>query len=361
VAWPEADVALLCHVSIRSLVWPVVDNSRYERAVEDSGGPSSARGYEFEHFVLEILRRSPEFEFPITAVSPPYGPDGGFDMAAKRSGCMVLIEVKVTTPQTATRIQGAVAQLEAAADRYAEAHGGDRPELILAFPGVLAREKEAMALSARLTIWDGRYLDAEAHRLGIKAPLYLPTPLRASWDENTAHAHDLLAQLQVLAPGTDQWMSYENYCEELLNFLFVPPLKTAIPQSRDEQHINRRDFVLPNYVMDGTFWQFMRSHYEAHYIVVEVKNLTGGPGKREILQAANYLNPHGTGLFSIILARHAMNDTAKWICREQWVQHNKLIIGLDDDDVRQMLVTKMADGDPAELIRQKIEDFRLGI
>ena len=56
-----------------------------------------------------------------------------------------------------------------------------------------------------------------------------------------------------------------------------------------------------------------------------------------------------------------MNDTAKWICREQWVQHNKLVIGLDDDDVQQMLVTKMADGDPAELIRQKIEDFRLGI
>ena len=116
-------------------------------------------------------------------------------MAAKRNGRMVLIEVKVTTPQTATRIQGAMAQLEAAADRYAEAHGGDRPELILAFPGVLSREKEAMTLSASLTIWDGRYLDAEAHRLGIKAPSYLATPLRASWDENTAHAHDLLAQL----------------------------------------------------------------------------------------------------------------------------------------------------------------------
>ena len=245
---------------MRSFVWPVVDGSRYERAVEDSGRLPSARGYEFEHFVLEILRRSPEFELPITAVSPLYGPDGGFDMAAKRNGRVVLIEVKLATPQTATRIQGAVAQLEAAADRYVEAHGGDRPELILAFPGVLSREKEAMALSGRLTIWDGRYLDAKAHLLGIKAPLYLATPLRASWDENTAHAHDLLAQLQALAPGTDQWTSYENYCEELLNFLFVPPLETAIPQSRDEQHINRRDFVLPNYVMDGTFWQFMRSH-----------------------------------------------------------------------------------------------------
>lgn len=178
----------------------------------------SARGYEFEHFVLKILERSPEFEFPSTALSQPYGPDGGFDMAAKRNGRVVLIEVKLTTPQTAKRIHDAVAQLEAAADRYVEAHGGDRPELIMAFPGVLSREKEAIALSGSLTIWDGRYLDAEAHRLGIKAPPYLATPLRASWNENTAHARDLLTRLQALAPGTDQWMLYENYCEELLNF-----------------------------------------------------------------------------------------------------------------------------------------------
>lgn len=49
----------------------------------------------------------------------------------------------------------------------------------------------------------------------------------------------------------------------------------------------------------------MRSHYEAHYIVAEVKSLTRGPGKHEIFKVANYLNPRGTGLFSIILARHA--------------------------------------------------------
>jgi hypothetical protein len=43
------------------------------------------------------------------------------------------------------------------------------------------------------------------------------------------------------------------------------------------------------------------------------------------------------------------------------VQHNKLIVGLDDEDVRQMIETKVAGNDPAELIRQKIEDVRLGI
>jgi hypothetical protein len=90
----------------------------------------------------------------------------------------------------------------------------------------------------------------------------------------------------------------------------------------------------------------LRSHYEAHYVVAEVKNLTGRLGKNEILQVANYLNPHGTGLFALIVARKKMDEAARWSCREQWIQHNKLIIGLDDEDVRQMITTKVAGGDP---------------
>jgi hypothetical protein len=46
-----------------------------------------------------------------------------------------------------------------------------------------------------------------------------------------------------------------------------------------------------------------------------------------MLQVANYLNPRGAGLFALILARADLNQTARWICREQWVQHSKLIVG----------------------------------
>lgn len=105
----------------------------------------------------------------------------------------------------------------------------------------------------------------------------------------------------------------------------------------------------------------MRVHYDADYIVAEVKNLRGCPGKDEVLQVANYLNPHGTGLFALVLARRALDETARWICRDQWVQHNKLIVGIHDEDVRQMVETKLTGNDPAELVRQKIEDFRLRI
>jgi len=173
--------------------------------------------------------------------------------------------------------------------------------------------------------------------------------------------YGLASRLAGIRPGTAGWPAYEKYCEDLLSFLFVPPLNPPIPQSRDERHVNRRDYVLPNYAADGGFWQFMRTHYEAHLVVAEVKNLSRGPGKDEILQVANYLNPRGTGLFALILARTDLDQAARWTCREQWVHYSKLIVGLSDEDVVQMVRTKTGGGDPAELVRQKIEDFRLGI
>ena len=55
------------------------------------------------------------------------------------------------------------------------------------------------------------------------------------------------------------------------------------------------------------------------------------------------------------------NASAKWTRREHWVLHDKMIIGLDDEDMQQMLPTKLAGNSPAVLIQQRIEDFLLRI
>jgi hypothetical protein len=232
------------------------------------------------------------------------------------------------------------------------------PRLVLAVPGILPESKRVKAARADLETWDGPYLRGRAEQFGIE----VPPGVAFGGDEVGLDAeHELLSRLAGIQPGNVGWHAYESYCDDLLNFLFVPPLNPPIPQSRDERNVNRRDYILPNYALDGGFWQFMRTHYEAHLVVAEVKNLSRGPGKREILQVANYLNPRGTGLFALVFARRDLDETARWICREQWVQHSKLIVGLNDDDVIQMVRTKVAGNDPAELIRQKIEDFRLKI
>jgi hypothetical protein len=235
---------------------------------------------------------------------------------------------------------------------------------VLAFPGVLAKSKMTRAIRSQLTVWDGPYLRARARQFDIRVPPYVASEDFEAVDvltSESSYTHALLYRLHSIEPGRAGWPAYEKYCEDLLNFLLVPPLNPAIPQSRDDHRANRRDYILPNYALDGGFWQFIRDHYNAYYVVVEAKNLRERPSKREILQVANYLNPHGTGLFALILTRNEPDETARWICREQWVQYNKLIVGINDEDVRQMVETRLAGNDPAELIRQKIEDFRLGI
>ncbi len=63
----------------------------------------------------------------------------------------------------------------------------------------------------------------------------------------------------------------------------------------------------------------------------------------------------------MLLTRQGLNASAKWTRRELRVLHDKIIIGLDDEKVQQMLRTKRARNNRADLIQQRIEDFRLRI
>ena len=152
---------------------------------------------------------------------------------------------------------------------------------------------------------------------------------------------ELAQRLIDINPGRSDAPAYEKWCEDVLNFLFCPPLNPPIVQQRDDIGANRRDLIMPNYATRG-FWHFMRNYYGAAYVVAEAKNATSPVNKLAVLQLANYLSRHGTGLFGMLLTRQGLNASAKWTRREHWVLHDKMIIGLDDEDMQQMLLTKRA-------------------
>ncbi|GAA1805615.1 hypothetical protein GCM10009835_25700 [Planosporangium flavigriseum] len=102
-------------------------------------------------------------------------------------------------------------------------------------------------------------------------------------------------------------------------------------------------------------------HYRADYIVVDAKNLAGGVNKCHVLQICNYMTHHGTGLFGIIVTRKGSDRSADQTRREQWILHNKMLLVLSDEDMTQMFNNKAKGQDPATVIRQKVEDFRLAI
>jgi hypothetical protein len=275
-------------------------------------------------------------------------------------GSVAIIEVKSQMPATGRRLASAADELREYFEAYVRQHGDESSVLrVLAVPGKLTQAGlEFLRTQGVDSVIDGpmirRALDRQDDDVdGLAEPeAEQPTNVRAE-------AHALLGKLERIKPGSDQWQDYQKLCGSMLEFLFCPPLESPIVESRNETGVNRRDIILPNYTLSG-FWAYMRETYSAHYIVADAKNYSESVRKDEILQLANYLSRHGTGLFGLIITRHAGAESARITRREQWFMHDKLIVELTDEDLHQMTTNKLTDRDPTEVLRQRIEDFRLG-
>lgn len=280
-------------------------------------------------------------------------------IATLPSGREAIIEAKSVTPNTQRRLLAVVDQLKNYGESYSKVFPrNEPPELMLAVPGTFsAKHVDFIHANGIDRIIDG--IDLRNAGASVQYPEALAESEETQPQSQRQKSRELLQRLNLTPPGRAEWSTYQALCGDILAFLLCPPLSNPIGEVSNWTRINRRDFVLPNYANRG-FWEYMRVYYNAHYIIVDAKNYVGNVKKKEILQLANYLSEHGAGLFGVITCRNGGDRSAELTRREQWVLHRKLIIILNDDDLRQMISLRTSDADPADLIRQKIEDFRLG-
>lgn len=281
-------------------------------------------------------------------------------VAVRPDGSPVIVELKITTPLTSARLDRVAAQLRSYAEAFAASSGGRAAELVLVVSGSLTPEQVAQLQR------DGvdRVVDGPALR---RAAPSLPWPdavsERRASSESRAAAHEggrsFEEELRDIAPGRSEWPAYQRLVRDILAATLSPPLEQPLDEHRNQSGVNRRDIVFANYAESGG-WKFLRDHYDAHYVVVDAKNYGGGVKKKDVLQIANYLSAHGAGLFGIIVCRTAADRSAEITRREQWVIHRKMILVLNDDDLRTMLALAATGQEPSTVIRQKVEDFRLG-
>ena len=76
-------------------------------------------------------------------------------------------------------------------------------------------------LWSRLEIWDGPYLHYWARKLGIAVPPFVVGGDLHGEEASVGQAeHGLLRRLARIVQGDRAWRAYEEYCQEVLNFLF---------------------------------------------------------------------------------------------------------------------------------------------
>lgn len=235
---------------------------------------------------------------------------------------------------------------------------------ILAVPATLSDKDKSAFNALNIAVWDIAFIaeqfkdEIQTAPISYYKALFLARHARSS---AKTREHQLINNLQECEPGKKDWLVYQKLVGEILECLFTPPLGKPISELSDKSQTNRRDFIMPNYADKG-FWHFMREKYGADYIVIDAKNYTRKVRKPEILQLANYLKPHGAGQFGIIMSRNGGdNSGCEHTIREQWQVHRKLILVLHDEDAKEMLVARLDGREPEDILKQKIEQFRLSM
>jgi hypothetical protein len=269
----------------------------------------------------------------------------------------LLVECK-SSPVAFQNVKDVIAQLK----KYRAAYG--ECQLVFAIPATLDQEAVTSLKDEGIELWDLDFLAAAfSPQLEAAGPGYFRDLLlfRTTRSDLKTEEQKLLDKLKTCRPGRQDWSIYQSLVGDILELLFCPALQRPRTEHFDGTLTNRRDFIFPNYAESG-FCAFVRNRYLADYIVVDAKNYSSEISKEEVLQVANYLKPYGTGLFGMILTRYGPGaDGCMHTLREQWSQHQKMILVLDDKDVEAMLVAKEEGRSPEEIVGKKLEQFRLSM
>jgi len=316
------------------------------------------REIELVQYLIKLLSKNDNFRLPQSDVSLNNGMYRGDIFVEREKGRKwekILIEVKVIPTFTESRLKDVINQLKAY-KQYAKDY-----KLAFAFPGILPDPDNSLLQAENIEVWDINYISSNF----AKEIIITPHPLLQTLFSSSKYiaAHDkLIIDLKAINTGKENkdWSKYQKHIEKVLDYLFGSVLSSPITELSDHFKINRRDFILRNYAENG-FWANIRHRYLADFIVVDAKNYTKKVTKKEVLQISNYLKEHGAGLFGIIVSRNGGDTGYYYTCREIWAMDKKLVLVLNDDDVVKMIMAKATSNNPEEIIRQKIEQFRLSM
>jgi hypothetical protein len=313
----------------------------------------SFREYEFEKYLFELIKLNKSFSHVTTEKIIGKDSRKRIDIYAMSGLDELYIEVRALSFLNSQRISEIIKQLEI----YKKDIGTGK--IVFAFPGVLSDDAKDLFIKKHLVVWDIPAISEKFRKEIPKVthPIF-QTLFRSSRYKQLEK--ELIEKLEATKSGKGEWNIYQKLMNEILGSVFCPPLSNPIYELSDEFKVNRRDFILPNY-SDAGFWAYLRHLYNADFIVIDAKNYSKRVQKKDVLQISNYLKSHGAGLFGIIISRNGGDSSCTHTIKEVWAIQKKLIIVLDDEDIKQMLNLKAAGNNPDDVIKQKIEQFRLSL
>lgn len=321
---------------------------------------SNFDGRKFEDLIFDLLK----YEGFKAQRTPPTR-DGGYDFIAKTENILgssekIIIESKFYKSQKIS--------IDVLRQLYAVASIEKVNKVLLITNSELTNSSRNFLAhsTSNIIVWEGHELIRRLFSYPDLIKKYFPQgnyPNREKSvliDKELQKVQELIKKLDNCPEGKEGWKTYEDICIEVLNYLFVPPLGKPKIQSRRESGIDIRDAIYPNRNSNEN-WKFIRDDYDAKYIVFEFKNYSENGSeidKQVLLQIDDYLKKT-IGRFGIICSKKAPNRSGLEKRKDVFIENNKLILFVSNENLKEMLLRKHKELDPSDVIIDLIDDFNL--
>ena len=184
--------------------------------------------------------------------------------------------------------------------------------------------------------------------------------------EEAVATEELIQRLIDCETGQACSGEYENVCEEILRNLFEANYFNRLTrQHKTKDEHFRMDLIgaLKTHPTseDGMhpLWRMLTEHYNSHFIVFEFKNYKDEIDQNLIYITEKYLFAAALRNVAIIISRKGFSESAKFAAEGCLKEHGKLILGITDKDLVEML--KLKSDKAADYLLEKLEDFLMGI
>ncbi|TCB38810.1 hypothetical protein E0J02_26570 [Rhizobium leguminosarum bv. viciae] len=296
-------------------------------------------------------------------VDPASWQNWGVDIRAVKDTVIVMADVRFThRPMVYPRLLStwvpAIARLDVS--------GARKPVLIVS--GIVSRENEEWITSQfQLEVWDRKKLLEKGDSVGLSEILrafffycdestgpYDPAALlaaRQTIDEffekqdlrvlDKRRGEELFDRLDKLPKGTGAGRSYERLCREILDYLFAGPLVNPIEQKRTQDGLDIFDIVYSiNPIARHPIWDAIARDFRARVVMFECKNYGRAIGPMQVFTTERYMSIPALRSICFLLTRFKPSNNAFLAAHAAMRDSGKMIILLDDDDLRRMLMFK---------------------
>ena len=279
-------------------------------------------------------------------------------------GHTVVVEVKHFNFSRGTIGKSLLMQFAGDIERYRQQKPNVKGLLVVSSP-LSASAVEAVLHGGDIGIWDGdavslylaKHKDIEpSFQAAIESKDSFQSRVQILMGSTINRVTELSSSLRTLPCGRNDWREYERICTEILTYIFAPDLAPPDIQSRSDDGLDIIDAIFP-IRSNQPPWSLIRSECRSRFVVAEFKNYCEPIGQAQVESIAQYLWRPAQRFFGMLVSRQGTSPSAIAQRRRKWLEEEKCIVLLTDDDLCEMLQLRETQAQPFDVIDTQLEDF----